>query len=233
MIKHFAVACLAFAIASSVVAGVESSDFARAYVASLISANEANAPFATMSHVETGTKAHLAEFIEQSRVARAALGRAIVEIEPYTRSKNQKIAKGAILAKNVFEARQQLCDRWMSLYVDMGKPDAVDEEIANRLVALRAQIGFIGQELGESAIAAAWGMVKIDPQGKPHNWAITWGDRRAALKRLRETFGKDVSKGPKQGNNYIETAAAALASFLSRDDWEEDLNLPTQPRKHP
>jgi hypothetical protein len=233
MIKRFAVACLSFAIASSVVAGVESSDFTRAYIASLIAANEANAPFATMSHVETGTKAHLAEFIEQSRIARAALGRAIVEIEPYTRSKNQKIAKGAILAKNVFEARQQLCDRWMSLYTDMGKPDAVDGEIANRLVALRAQIGFIGQELGESAIAAAWGMVKIDPKGTAHNWAITWGDRRAALKRLRETFGRAISKGPKPGHNYIETAAAALASFLSRDDWEEDFNLPTQPRKHP
>ena len=167
------------------------------------------------------------------RSHRAALQRAIVEVEPYTRSKNLKIAKGAILAKNVFEARQQLCDRWMALYVDMGKSDAVDEQIADRIVALRAQIGFVGQELGESAIAASWGMVKIDPQGKAHSWAITWGDRRAALKRLRETFGKDISKGPKPGHNYIETAAGALASFLSRDDWEEDMSLPTQPRKHP
>jgi hypothetical protein len=233
MIKRLAVTCFAFALASSLSAGMESSDFVRAYVGALIAGNEANAPFATMSHVETGTKAHLAEFIEQSRVARAALQRAIVEVEPFTHSRNQKIAKGAILAKSVFEARQQLCDRWMALYVDMGKPDAIDEQIADRIVALRAQIGFVGQELGESAIAAAWGMVKIDPTGKPHNWAITWGDRRAALKRLRETFGNDISKGPMPGHNYIQTAAGALASFLTRDDWEEDLNLPTQPRKHP
>jgi hypothetical protein len=230
--KRFAFALLF--ITTSLFANAENnSEFARSYIAALIAANEANAPFAAMSHVETGTKAHIAEFIEQSRLARAALAKAIVEVEPYTRSRNQKIAKGAILAKNVFEARQQLCDRWTALYTDMGKPDAKDEEIADRIVALRAQIGFIGQELGESAIAAAWGMVKLDPTGKPHGWAISWGDRRAALKQLRATFGNDVSKGPKAGQNYLETAASALASFLGRDDWADQTTLPGTPRKRP
>jgi len=231
MTKRIAFALLL--ISTSLFAGAESnSDFARGYIDALIAANEANAPFAAMSHVETGTKAHLEEFIEQSRVARAALAKAIVAVEPFTSSRNQKIAKGAILAKNVFEARQQLCDRWTALYTDMRKPDAKDEEIADRIVALRAQISFIGQELGDSAIAAAWGMVKIGADGKPHGWAISWRDRRVALRQLRTTFGQDVSKGPKVGQNYLETAASALASFLVRDDWEET-TLPGTPRKRP
>jgi len=234
--KRLLVIALLFA-ATSLFANAESnSDFARSYIAALVAANEANAPFAAMSHVETGTKAHLEEFIEQSKVARAALARAIVEVEPYTSSLNLKIAKGAILAKNVFEARQQLCDRWMALYTDMRSPDAKDEEIADRIVALRAQIGFIGRELGDSAVSAAWGMVKIDPtSGKARGWAISWSDRRAALKQLRATFGKDISKGPRPGHNYLETAAAALASFLVRDDWQEDVmrRMPGTPRTPP
>jgi hypothetical protein len=195
-------------------------DYLRAYVHALILANDANKPFEAMPHVETGSPAQVAAFAEASTVARGTLTQAIDEIAPFTASVNHKIADSAALLQGALEERRKLCEAWAAVYADMGKPDANGEQIATRVTALRGTIAKSGEDLGDSAIKAIWGVVKIDTQGKPQAWAVTWGERRAALRDLKAAFGNDVIKGPRAGHNYVQTAAATFAHFLNEPNFE-------------
>jgi hypothetical protein len=194
-------------------------EYLRAYVTALRFASDANQPFMNMSHVETGTPEQLAEFIAQSRTAYVALEHAAEHVAPFMASRNRAVAKSAGLAKSVFEARQKLCERWRALYADMSKPEAAsDPSIAERFGRLRGEIDRVGENLGASAVAAAWGVVKVDRRGTPLGWGISTRDRRRAVDELKKTFGAAIVDGPRPGMNYLETAAAAMSSFLVRDD---------------
>lgn len=191
-------------------------EYLRAYVAALRFANDANQPFLQLAHLETGTPEQLREFVAQSRVAQAALERAAERVAPFMASRNPAIAKSAGTAKRVFEGRQRLCERWRALYEDMTRNDP---SVATRFAALRDEIDAFGRELGDSAVAAAWGIVKIDRRGNPTAWGVNDRARRRAVDDLRTAFGASITAGPKAGMNYVETAAAALSSFLVQDRW--------------
>jgi hypothetical protein len=216
MIKSsFFAATLVLSFAASLAAHPNSQpDFLRAYVHSLILASEANRPFDTLPHYETGSREQIAAFADSSKSARATLTRAIDEIAPFTASVNQKIAGSATLVKGALETRIKLCDGWLAAYEEMSKPDGDQEAVTKRIAALRGDITKAGEDIGESAIDAVWAIVKIDARGRPQQWAVTWGERRAAQKELRTAFGEDIGKGPKPGQNYVQTAAAAFCRFL-------------------
>lgn len=221
--KHLAL-LLVLLVATSAHAAAridKKAEYLRAYVAALRFANDANQPFMNMSHVETGTPEQLAEFIAQSRSAHAALERAAEHVAPFMASRNRAVAKSAALAKSVFEARQKLCERWRALYADMSKPEAAnDPTIAERFSRLRAEIDRVGENLGDSAVAAAWGVVNVDRRGNPRGWGVSARERRRAVDELKKTFGENVVAGPRPGMNYLETAASAMSSFLVLDNWK-------------
>jgi len=221
MFRRIAVAVCAVAIAASLAANPNSqSDFLRAYVRTLILANEANRPFDGMPHFDTGSREQVAAFAAASRTARESLTHAIDEISPFTASVNHKIAESATLMKGALESRRTLCDRWADAYDEMSKPDADLNALTQRINGLRADIGKAGETLGDSAVAAVWAVVKIDARGRPQQWAATWNERRAALKELQTSFGNDIVKGPRVGQNYVQTAAAAFARFLSEPGFD-------------
>jgi len=83
-----------------------------------------------------------------------------------------------------------------------------------QIAMMTTDLALIGR-LGDGAIAAVRGVINIDSRGKPQQWAVTWNERRAAVKELQTAFGNDISKGPKAGQNYVQTAAALFARFLS------------------
>ena len=196
------------------------SDFLRGYTRTLILANEANRPFDAMPHFETGSREQVAAFATASRAARESLNQAIDAISPYTTSVNHKIAESATLMKGALESRRTLCDRWMSAYDEMSKPDADVNALTSTINALRGDIAKSGEALGDSAVAAVWAVVKIDARGRPQQWAATWNERRAVLKELQQSFGNDIVKGPKAGQNYVQTAAAAFARFVSEPGFD-------------
>jgi hypothetical protein len=213
--RSFLVAGLLLSLAVSLAAHPNSQpDFLRAYVHALILASEANRPFDTLPHYETGSPEQITAFAEASKVARATLTQAIDEITPFTTSINQKIAGSATLVKGALETRIKLCDGWLAAYEEMSKPNGDQEAITKRIAALRGDITKAGEDIGDSAIDAVWAIVKIDARGRPQQWAVTWGERRAAQKELRTAFGDDIGKGPKPGQNYVQTAAAAFCRFL-------------------
>src|SRR5436190_1805277 len=96
-VKRIAVIALLFVVTSA--QGAERIDkkaeYLRAYVAALRFANEANQPFMSMSHMETGTPAQITEFIAQSRMAYDALERAAEHVAPFMASRNRAVAKSA------------------------------------------------------------------------------------------------------------------------------------------
>jgi hypothetical protein len=199
------------------------SDFLRAYVRALRLADAANQPFTKLPTNETGTPAHVAEFLQQTQIARGALAEAIAAVAPFTISENHKIAESATLAERVFVDRDELCDRWIAFYADVAEHRGTPAEFAQRVFDLRRQIDHVGEELGTSAIAAAWGIVKIDAHGWPQGWAVPTVTRRASVQTLRATFGTKVVDGPDAGMNYVETAAATLATFISHDTIDNKL----------
>jgi hypothetical protein len=222
-VKRIVIVALIFIAASAQAAERidKKAEYLRAYVAALRFANEANQPFMSMSHMETGSPAQLTEFIAQSRMAHDALERAAEHVAPFMASRNRAVAKSAALAKGVFEARQKLCERWRALYADMSKPEAAaDPSIAARFSRLRAEIDRVGENLGDSAVAAAWGVVKVDRRGNPRGWGVSRVDRKRAVDELKKTFGDSITGGPRPGMNYLETAASAMSSFLILDNWK-------------
>jgi hypothetical protein len=89
--RSFLVAALLLSLAVSLAAHPNSQpDFLRAYVHALILASEANRPFDTLPHYETGSREQITAFAEASKVARATLTQAIDEITPFTTSINQR-----------------------------------------------------------------------------------------------------------------------------------------------
>jgi hypothetical protein len=222
-VKRLVVIVLLFVAASAQAAERidKKSEYLRAYVAALRFANAANQPFMSMSHMESGTPEQLTEFVEQSRMAHAALEHAAEQVAPFMASRNRAVAKSAALAKGVFEARQKLCERWRALYADMAKPEAAtDPSIAQRFTRLHAEIDRVGENLGDSAVAAAWGVVNVDRRGNPRGWGVSTRDRKHAVDELQKTFGTSITAGPRPGMNYLETAAAAMSSFLVLDNWK-------------
>ncbi|MEA2571278.1 MAG: hypothetical protein QOI24_3279 [Acidobacteriota bacterium] len=222
-VNRIAVIALLFVVTSAQAAERidKKAEYLRAYVAALRFANEANQPFMSMSHMETGTPAQLTEFIAQSRMAHDALEHAAEHVAPFMASRNRAVAKSAALAKDVFEARQKLCERWRALYADMSKPEAAsDPSIAARFSRLRAEIDRVGENLGASAVAASWGIVNVDRRGNPRGWGVSSRDRKHAVDELKKTFGDSITAGPRPGMNYLETAAAAMSSFLILDNWK-------------
>jgi hypothetical protein len=195
-------------------------EFLRAYVRTLILINEANVPFENMPHLETGSREQIAAFAGASRIARATLTKAIDEIGPFTGSMKKRIAESAKVITSAIDTRRKLCDGWMATYEEMSKPDGKPEEIAKQVVALRGDIDKAGQAIGDSAIAAVWGVIEVDSIGRPQQWAVTWGERRAAQRQLKEAFGKDIDRGPKPRQNYVQMAASAFCRFLGEPGFE-------------
>jgi hypothetical protein len=212
---------LSMAAPLPVSAGINSSpDYLRAYIHALRLTNEGNAPFEALPHLETGSPAHLAAFTEAGSASRGALAEAIVTLAPFTKSVNRNIAKSATLLKGALEERQKLVEGWSAVYAEMGKPDADGDATAKQVLALRALIVKAGDEITESAVAATWALAKIDTQGRPTGWAITYNERRGAVRELKSIFGADIAKGPHAGLNFIQTAAALFTNTLTHASFQ-------------
>lgn len=201
------------------------SEFVHAYVRALVSANEAAKVFQNPEHLETGSPAQVALFASQAETAKGALDRATAELAPFLDSKVPAIRNAATNAHDVFVARRKMCDEWLAVYRSVNDASGA---AAERTAALRALVTSTGEQLGQSAVDAAWAATRIDPSGKPRGWAISWSDRRKVIASLQEAFGNDVVKGPRPGQNYVETAAAAFTMFI-RSEGFSSMRI-TQPR---
>lgn len=87
---------------------------------------------------------------------------------------------------------------------------------------------FTAGELRESAISAAWAVVRNESK---MDFAVGRRERRELVNTLRASFGKSISEGPKKGQNELEVAAATMAYFLTQSF--ESVAHPRDMMNHP
>jgi hypothetical protein len=83
--------------------------------------------------------------------------------------------------------------------------------------------GVITHKYTDASVSASWAIVR--PSGRRTGFIVSRRERNEALAALREAFGPNISRGPRDGMTDLNRGAATLAWFLT-----QDLSVVSHPR---
>jgi len=142
------------------------------------------------------------------------------QVAPYTASTNQAIKTSADGTAFTFEQLAQLSDRTVAEYREVLNARSEGKQLKQGTLAERqAELAVAYDEtwkmLIPSVTAGTYAVVEQNPKtGLMSGLALTRPQRDEILRKLRTTFGDNVTRGPQAGQSSLTAAAGILYEVI-------------------
>jgi hypothetical protein len=140
------------------------------------------------------------------------------QVAPYAKSSNEYISKSAELIGLTFltlaDYQEEIINDF-KVALDAGPAGFKRGTFIERQAQRAASIDDTWKQLVPAAIMATYSVIELDAAtGRMSRLALTSKERDEVLRRLRSTFGNDVTKGMKGGQIALVAAAASVYEVI-------------------